>query len=261
MTAMRLNNQRNDANNRNNNGNSNGSNNASNSAEEEDADKKARRGFLGRRHTSLMVLVPLLGILALSFLAFSHNFIPSESMEPNLRPGDHILTMRSWLAYPGGSMPSRGDIIIFSLPKTAGAGNLKPALGGVADAAERNLGQNPNQNSANSGPDILIKRVIGLPGDSIQTNGNDVYVNGILQKEHYAIVPDEAEDAGFPFAFYEPLQVPPGHLFVMGDNRNNSDDGRYWGTLPRKNVLGRFIRVLYHDSKYDQKEAVVPVTK
>ena len=223
--------------------------------------KKRGKGFLSRRHSSLMVLVPLLGLLALSFLAFCHNFIPSESMEPNLRPGDHILTMRSWLAYPGGRMPSRGDIIVFRLPKSARTDDGPPVGGGVVDAAERKPRQNSRQDSAKNGPDILIKRVIGLPGDSVQLKGDDVYVNGVLQKEHFSIIPVDPTRTDFAYAFDEPLQVPEGRIFVLGDNRNNSDDGRFWGTLDRKDVLGKFIRVLYHENKYDLMEASIPVTK
>ena len=206
----------------------------------------------------MLVMVPILGFLLFALLGFTHNFIPSGSMEPGLRPGDHILTMREWLAYPHGAMPKRGDVIVFRLAKSAHSGNLDGPDSGAVNAAER--GSEAAQTKDNGGPDILIKRVIGLPGDVIQVLDNDVYINGKKPKESYPRVPlDATQGYAFPYAVYEPLTVPPGQLFVMGDNRNNSEDSRYWGTLPRKDVLGKFIRILYHESKYDAADAEAPL--
>ena len=216
-----------------------------------------------KRVLRLLIMMPILGILLFLLLGFTHNFIPSESMEPNLRPGDHILTMRSWLAYPGGAMPSRGDIIVFRLPLSPKAGienRPDPGTGnGTVEAATRSDDKSRTDKPAF---DILIKRVIGLPGDTVQVVDNDVYVNNKKVDEPYSIVPIDATIGfDFPFAVYEPLVVPPGEIFVLGDNRNNSDDGRFWGTLKRADVLGRFVRKLYHESKYDANEAAVPTIK
>ncbi len=216
-----------------------------------------------RAHTMhgvrMTVMLLILGLLIFVLAGFTHNFIPSESMEPNLRPGDHIVTMRDWLAYPGGAMPARGDVIVFRLPQTAPDGQNNAPVGpdsGIVDAAERD--DRPAKAKAADAPEVLIKRVVGLPGDVIQIKDNDVYINGKLYKEHYDLIPvDGSIGYAFPYAVYEPLRVPPGHLFVLGDNRNNSDDGRFWGTLDRSNVIGRYIRVLYHESKYDLSEAAL----
>lgn len=202
---------------------------------------------------------------------FTHNFIPSESMEPNLRPGDHIVTMREWLAYPFGAMPSRGDIIVFRMPNTPPPEGSQLTSSDTVDAATRShtsqdadedtdgADQNGSGNASSGRSEILIKRVVGLPGDTIQLQGNTLLVNGKALPEAYPLLPvDNRMGYDFPYAVYEPLRVPPGHLFVLGDNRNNSDDGRFWGTLPRANVLGRFVRVLYHESKYDVTEAGNP---
>ena len=211
----------------------------------------------------MTVMLLILGFLMFVLAGFTHNFIPSESMEPNLRPGDHIVTVRDWLAYPGGAMPSRGDIIVFRLVKNPEDTTLNRAVNpdnGVVDAATRdNIAAKIKNGNA---PEILIKRVIGLPGDVIQIKDNDVYVNGKLLHENYDLVPvDGSVGYAFPYAVYEPLTVPPGRLFVLGDNRNNSDDGRFWGTLDRKDVIGRFVRVLYHESKYDPGESALLVQR
>ena len=219
---------------------------------------KARQAFL------LLLLTITVFIAA----AFTHNFIPSASMEPNLLPGDHIVTMREWLAYPFGAMPQRGDIIVFRLPHTpqpdgpqltssdtVGAATLSNGAGSSAENSDDDE-ENATGNGNSGKPEILIKRVVGLPGDIVQLKGNTLFVNGKPVHEPYPILPvDNHMGYDYPYAVYDELRIPPGHLFVLGDNRNNSDDGRYWGTLPRENVLGRFIRVLYHESKYDLPES------
>lgn len=222
---------------------------------------KARQGFM----------FLLLTITVFIAAGFTHNFIPSESMEPNLLPGDHIVTMREWLAYPFGAMPRRGDIIVFRLPTTSPPDGAQLTSSDTVDAATRSNtasgsdegmpedGDDAAGNNRSAKSEILIKRVVGLPGDLIQFKENTLFVNGKPVPEAYPLLPvDNRAGYDFSYAVYEPLRVPPGHLFVLGDNRNNSDDGRYWGTLPRENVLGRFVRVLYHESKYDLTEPATP---
>jgi signal peptidase I len=147
--------------------------------------------------------------------------IPSGSMEPNLLIGDHLL-VNKFVAAPtltrieGTLLPietiHRGDVIVFKHPKLP----------------ERDL----------------IKRTIGLPGETIELREGRVYVNGKALDERYAnfLLPTAADlPAGDPRRTYGPVTVPQGHYFMMGDNRDNSEDSRYWGFLPREFVKGKAL--------------------
>src|SRR5438105_2806382 len=141
-----------------------------------------------RRRRQLIRLVPLLACLAFLVYGFSTNFIPSESMQPALKPGDHILTMREWLAYPLGRMPARGDIILFRAPESMASQDGEEADYGTAGAAEDDT-SNPLEKLRGLGVDVLIKRVVGLPGDTVLIRGNDIYINGKKYIENYETVP------------------------------------------------------------------------
>lgn len=208
--------------------------------------------FNRRRLRRLKIMFPFLLVLVFLVYAFTTNFIPSESMEPTIKPGDHILTMRPWLAYPGGRMPERGDIVVFNLPK-----EQDPEAG----AAQEQTDVQGNQGLYRYGffkmppGDILIKRVIGLPGETVQLRGNTVYINGKKLIENYKTVPVSFLDGDyFPYAVAKPIKVPEGEIFLLGDNRNNSEDGRFWGTLKRENILGKFVRVLWNEGKNGPNE-------
>lgn len=212
-----------------------------------------RRAFGPKRVSILVILLMFLVVL---MLMFSSDFIPSKSMQPTLEPGDHILALRAWIAYPMNAMPARGDIITFRIPVAQLDG---PEAEQPTPVSATN-GQDPNGDGPvdkeNFGSffkdyaktEVLIKRVIGLPGDKVLLKGNTVYINGKILKEEYKTVPPDSYSVAMAsYAVRTPLKVPPGELFVVGDNRNNSDDGRFWGTLKRKYVIGRFVQKLYNE--------------
>ncbi len=180
---------------------------------------------------------------------FQNFEIPSGSMMNTLLIGDHLVVDRvtlapktSWAPFVHQRTVQHGDIIVF----------LKP---------------NPES------PDlILVKRAIGMPGDHIHLRGGVVYINGIAQKEPYAIQPHDGGDPqnaylpyrdDFPSDLHgiqeasvennaslwaedianhiqgDDIVVPPDSVFAMGDNRTESLDSRFWGFVPMKNIMGR----------------------
>ena len=147
-------------------------------------------------------------ILALGLAFFIRTFvaepryIPSESMIPTLEIGDRLIIEK--LSYYA-NLPHRGDIVVFAPPPQL------QAQGYQEDQA-------------------FIKRVIGLPGDTVSVQNGRVFVNQKLLTEAYI-----AEPPNYPIS---PIVVPPAQLFVMGDNRNNSNDSHIWGFLPKANIVG-----------------------
>lgn len=129
-------------------------------------------------------------------------WIPSGSMEPNLHIGDRLLAYK---LFYGLDDVGRGDVIVFRYP-------------------------------LNTKKDF-IKRVIGLPGDTVRIENKRVYVNNEILSEPYVIHTD-TRLAGYPRDQYGPVKVPPDSLFVMGDNRDFSADSRYWGFVPEQNLIG-----------------------
>ena len=144
--------------------------------------------------------------------------IPSESMRDTLLVGDFLFVNKfeygpkipfTHIRLPGLRQPRRGDVIVFQFP------------------------QDPSKD--------FIKRCIGTGGKTIQVVNKQVIVDGEKLVEPYAIHTDpNVRGAGFDFRDnYGPYTVPPGQLFMMGDNRDNSNDGRYWGPLEMDLVTGR----------------------
>jgi signal peptidase I len=139
-------------------------------------------------------------------------WIPSDSMEPTLHKGDRVLVNK--LSYKLHDV-HRGDVIVFKRPEAA--------------------------KSANPNDDIedLIKRVIGLPGDTIETVDGVININGDPLPEPY--LPEGTRSDSPPV---ERQVVPEGHYFVMGDNRGNSQDSRYFGPIEEGLIVGRaFVRI------------------
>jgi signal peptidase I len=194
--------------------------------------------------------VLVVGLFILTFLAQNY-VIPSGSMKNTLLVGDHLLVDRITLMPPASWMPlmryrepKRGDIAVF----------IKPVYQPGIDATD-----------ADGTPQYtpLVKRLIGVPGDHIHLRNGIVFVNGVAQPVGFAqptttdnfheflddfpaVPPAEAsgstESWAVNFSSYihdGDLVVPPGMYFMMGDNRHNSLDSRYWGFVPRANIIGR----------------------
>lgn len=131
------------------------------------------------------------------------NQVKGASMEPTFHTGEYILTSR--VTYKMRSY-QRGDVIVFKSPRN---------------------------------PDIeYIKRIIGLPGDRIMIKDSELYVNNIVVKEPYISAPTNLWDQGFTKNGVE-FTVPQDELFVMGDNRPRSSDGREFGPIPTASVIGQ----------------------
>jgi signal peptidase I len=154
-----------------------------------------------RENITILVLAVGLAVFIRTFVA-EPRYIPSESMLPTLEIGDRLVVEK--LSYYT-HLPQRGDIIVFAPP---------PQLQSQGYLEEQ----------------AFIKRVIGLPGDKIEVKNGRVYVDGAPSTERYI--------AEAPNYAMSPTIVPPDKLFVMGDNRNNSNDSHVWGFLPKANVIG-----------------------
>ncbi|MCS7262712.1 MAG: signal peptidase I [Aquificaceae bacterium] len=178
-----------------------------------------------------LVVVVLVVLLIRTFLVQAYN-IPSGSMKPTLLVGDFILVNK--LVYRL-SEPQRGDLVVFKWPL------------------------NPNLD--------FIKRIIGMPGDIIEISDHKVFINGqelplrfverVEENGVAKLIYEESLPNGVKYriALYETpllprkgvqqIHIPPGHYFVMGDNRDNSEDSRYWGLLPKENLVGKAFVIYF----------------
>jgi signal peptidase I len=153
--------------------------------------------------------------------------IPSGSMEPQLDVGDRVVVSR--LAYRLHD-PRRGDVVVFDCPPAAGC---EPAphealpLKALHTVLEAVLLREPQ-------PEEYIKRVIGVPGETVEGRDGAVYVNGRRLVEPYLPTGTVTSDFG-------PERIEPGHLWVMGDNRGNSSDSRVFGQVDEDTVVGRAL--------------------
>jgi len=146
--------------------------------------------------------------------------IPTGSMEPTLDVGDRVLVNRLVYRFHG---PHRGDIIVFHPP-------------GHGDEAVR---------GARSEAGVTyIKRVIGLPGETLQITGGIVTVCKPAGQNCHSLKEPYTEGS-LTAPRYGPFTVPQGDYFVMGDNRGDSLDSRYWGPLPRRNIIGEAFLIYW----------------
>lgn len=186
-----------------------------------DAERKPRtRLRLLTDYAVTLVLAIIVALLAQTYLVKPFR-VPSESMASTIQKGERVLVDRASFHFRS---IHRGDVIVFRVPPDV---SLYP----------------------------LLKRVVGLPGDTLSISGDRLYVNGRPLNELYlrhadgSVAPTEpAETYGessSPWSLTTPYTVPPGRYFVMGDNRTNSNDSRYWGTVARADIIGRVFAVYW----------------
>jgi signal peptidase I len=172
----------------------------------------------------LLGLAALIAFLVKTFVAQAF-YIPSESMVPQLEVNDRVVVSK--LSYRLHE-PRRGDIIVFDDPRDLDESDddnvVEKFVRGLAEAV------GVRQPST----DEFIKRVIGLPGETVEGRGGRVYVDGRLLHEPY--LPQAIVTSDFPAT-----SVPQGTLWVMGDNRSNSQDSRSFGPVRRSTVVGRTV--------------------
>jgi signal peptidase I len=153
-------------------------------------------------------------------------WIPSASMEPQLHINDRVVVSR--LAYHLHPV-RRGDIVVFKSPPGVEAPPGRPS--NPVARAFRDVGVALGFAQDQT---VLIKRVIGLPGDRVTASGGRVYIDGELLVEPYL-------PRGTYTSSFGPVTIASGHLWVMGDNRGNSEDSRFFGPIPGNAVVGRAI--------------------
>jgi signal peptidase I len=151
--------------------------------------------------------------------------IPSPSMVPTLEVGQRVLVNRIGTHFGD---PDRGDVIVFKPPTGADSHQC----GIPSQPADGHPCAKP---TAKRSENNFIKRVVGLPGDTIAVRNNRAYVNGKQLKEPYL---NETTSCDELCNLPKTIKVPPGHFFMMGDNRGESDDSRDWGPVPKKWIIG-----------------------
>ncbi len=183
--------------------------------------KPERKKSIVREYAESIIIAILLALLIRAFVIQAFK-IPSGSMKPTLLVGDHILvnkfiygiklripfTALNYTLIPISS-PKRNDVVVFIFPKET------------------------NKD--------FIKRVIGLPGDTVQIKNKQVYINNQPMEDLHGTHSDQRiiPEMEQPRDNTGPLVVPPGMIFVMGDNRDESYDSRFWGFVDQKQILGQ----------------------
>lgn len=200
-----------------------------------------RRPFWKNRILNTLVEIAVLFIIALVIAIYTQAFvvkayeIPSESMEPTLMVGDRILVDRASYHFRA---PRRGEVIVFRFNPNDTA-NWTQGSNGFIRCLDL-LAEMLNLAHQDSLP--FIKRVVGLPGDTVEVRmGGTVYINGEQLEENYQVI------LGGPEGKWE---VPPGTVMVMGDNRSNSNDSRRWGYVPYQAIIGRAVFIWWPLSRW-----------
>lgn len=191
--------------------------------------KRPHRSFW--RELPVLILVALVIAVLIKTFAVQAFWIPSGSMQETLEIEDRVLVSK--LSYRLGEI-ERGDVVVFDDPRGV------QVRESVLESIARNLAESVGLSTPKS---EFIKRVIGMPGDIVEIAGGDVLINGVAIDEPY-IHPDSTM---FDFG---PEVVPDGHYFVMGDNRNRSQDSRSFGPISEDAIVGKAFVVLWPPSHW-----------
>jgi signal peptidase I len=167
---------------------------------------------------ALVAIAVTVAIVVRAFVAQAY-WIPSGSMIPQLRINDRVVVSR--LAYDLHQI-HRGDIVVFKAPPAL---NTVHGNGGFFRSILVALGLAEDHT-------VLIKRVIALPGETVSGRGGHVYIGDERLVEPYL-------PRGTYTSTFGPVTVPPGDVWVMGDNRGDSEDSRYFGPIPERSIVGR----------------------
>jgi signal peptidase I len=176
-----------------------------------DRDRRPSRGLV--ELVGVVAVAIVVAVLLRTFVVATYS-IPSGSMEPTLQVGDRILVDK--LSYHLHGV-DRGDIVVFATP--------------------------PTEDCAGPPVSDLVKRVIGLPGETISLSGGRVLIDGRPLPEPF--LPQGARTDTYPgpsgndYSLHHAYRVPAGDVFVMGDNRAQSCDSRFWGPIPESTIVGK----------------------
>ena len=178
--------------------------------------RRRRRRVLVETGVMIAVVALLAGLVrAFAFQAF---WIPSASMEPTLSVYDRVLVQKAFFSWRD---VREGDIVVFSRPP---------------------LDQCPGSPDGD-----LVKRVIALPGQTIYSQGNSIYVDGRRLAEPYLPGYDPLGPPIPDATRQHPYRVPPGEFYMLGDNRADSCDSRYWGPIEGSSIVGKVVLTFWHD--------------
>jgi signal peptidase I len=174
----------------------------------------------------VIVLVAIGLALAIQAWIVKPYRIPSGSMEPTLKVGQRVLVNRIGMHF---GEPHVGEIVVFHPPKDAEQQICGPAPHMVTPGGAACDSPEPQEASVN-----FIKRIVAGPGDTLYIKEGHAYVNGKREKDSYINPCEGGSECNFP----TPIKIPAGHWFMMGDNRGESDDSRFWGPVPRSWIIG-----------------------
>jgi signal peptidase I len=196
--------------------------------EADDAAEDARASRSFWRELPILILIALAVAVLLKTFVLQAFYIPSSSMEETLAINDRVIVSK--LSYRFGDV-DRFDVIVFDDPRSVAGSRDESFL----EAVGRNLAESVGLSTPKS---EFIKRVVALPGETVEVRGGVVLVNGGALVEPYATPPADSTE-------YGPEVVPAGHVFVMGDNRPVSQDSRVFGPVPIDDIVGRAFSVIW----------------